>query len=94
MLRDMVGNVTGNQRCAEFAGFKGRYLLVERANAGAFVVAEYGAVDSAWNVVLGKLGWGASVDNGVVLGKANGVWRYLPRWVHGVRVWLGGRQCS
>jgi hypothetical protein len=59
----MAADVLGDQRGADLPGLERGDLLVERADLGALRVVEDRAVDGAGNVVFGKFGGGADVDD-------------------------------
>ena len=61
----MKGDVLRHQRRAELLRLEGRDLLVDRADARAFLVVENRAGDRARHMVLGELGGRARVDDGV-----------------------------
>ena len=77
----MVCDVARNQHSAKLARGEGRFLLVERAHADAFSVAEHRAIDRAGNVVFRVLGWRTHIDDGVKPGElcyggACVIWHY------------------
>jgi hypothetical protein len=66
---DVARDVLRHQRRAELLGLEHRNLLVEGADAGAFLVVQDRHADRAGQAVFGKLGRRASVDDGVELGE-------------------------
>ena len=71
-LLDMRGNIGGNQRTANLLGLKRRNLLVDGADLGALLVAQYRAVDRAWHMVFGKFERGAHIDDGAEVANLGG----------------------
>ena len=62
-LLEVAGDVFRDQRGADFLCLERRHLLVQRADLDALGIIEYRAVDGAGNVVFGKLGGGADIDD-------------------------------
>ena len=59
----MAGDVFGDVGRADLLGGKGRNLLVQGANFDPLFVAEYRTVDRSGQMVFGKFGGCAHVDN-------------------------------
>ena len=62
-LTQMACDVFGNVGGADFFRLERRYLLVKGANFNALLVVEHRAVDRSRDMVFGKLGWRADVDD-------------------------------
>ena len=60
---DVHGDIACHQHGAELAGVKGRHLLVQRAHGDALLVVQHRAVDGAGNMVFGKFGRAACIEN-------------------------------
>ena len=60
---DIVPCAPRNQRSADLAGGERAHLLVERAHTRALLIVQHRQVDRAGNMVLGKLGGRAHVDD-------------------------------
>jgi hypothetical protein len=59
----MAGNVLGDMGGADLPGCEGRNLLVKRADLDPLLVVEDRTVDRAGDMVFGKLGRRANVDD-------------------------------
>ena len=64
----MGGGISKDQRRADLARLEGRNLLVDRADAGAFLVVQDGKADRARHVIFGEFGRAAHVDDGIGIG--------------------------
>ena len=69
---DVCGNIAGGQRSPPLFGLERVDLLVERADLDTLVVVQRGPVDGARQVVFGKFGFRARVDNSVETAQAVG----------------------
>jgi hypothetical protein len=65
VILDMARGIPGDQRAADPARGKGTVLRVDRADAGAFGIAEHRHRHGTGHPVLGKLGRAAHVDDRV-----------------------------
>jgi hypothetical protein len=60
----MRGNVARDQCRADFFGFK-RRLFMQRAHPHTLLIAQYGEIYRAGDVILGKFGRGAHIDDDI-----------------------------